>query len=114
MEDLRITSVDGNIPVNCITGQEFEEAIENLDILRRTVAAESVWIKVTSEGKITVKLNGMDQIDMEAEELWRIRMDLRRRWQISSLHLLRMCDGRNRGRQGAGDRAEPLAAAQAY
>lgn len=67
MTNLKITQIKGAIPINCITGVEFEAVVEDMDTLRATADAASITIKVNAEGKISVTLNGTDEIQMEAK-----------------------------------------------
>lgn len=73
MKDLRITNVAGTIPVDLVSGVEFEEAIENLVVLMRTAGATGITADIEAEGKIAMAitdLNGnMHSITMEVEEL---------------------------------------------
>ena len=71
MTNLKVTDVIGAVPMNIITGLEFEEAIENLEVLRATAGAASIQLTITNEGKITVSTrdmeDGLDVVKMEAD-----------------------------------------------
>lgn len=71
MTNLKITQVNGRIPINCITGIEFEEMLENLEVIRATAAVASLSIKIDAAGKIKISLedaNGdTDEIQMEVD-----------------------------------------------
>ncbi len=73
MKDLRVTNVAGAMPMNIITGMEFEEAIENLVILMRTAGATGITADIEADGKISLAITdlqgAMNSITMEAEEL---------------------------------------------
>lgn len=71
MTNLKVTDVIGAVPMNIITGLEFEEAVENLEVLRATAGAASIRLTITAEGKITVSTrdmeDGLDVVKMEAD-----------------------------------------------
>lgn len=71
MTNLKVTDVIGSVPMNIITGLEFEEAVENLEVLRATAGAASIQLTITNEGKITVSTrdmeDGLDVVKMEAD-----------------------------------------------
>lgn len=71
MTNLKVTDVIGAVPMNIITGLEFEEAVENLEVLRATAGAASIQLTITNEGKITVSTrdmeDGLDVVKMEAD-----------------------------------------------
>ena len=71
MTNLKVTEVIGAVPMNIITGLEFEEAVENLEVLRATAGAASIQLTITNEGKITVSTrdmeDGLDVVKMEAD-----------------------------------------------
>ena len=71
MTNLKVTDVIGSVPMNIITGLEFEEAVENLEVLRATAGAASIQLTITNEGRITVSTrdmeNGLDVVKMEAD-----------------------------------------------
>lgn len=62
MTNLKVTDVIGSVPMNIITGLEFDEAIENLEVLRATAGAASIQLTITNEGKITVATRDMDDV----------------------------------------------------
>ena len=71
MTNLKVTDVIGAVPMNIITGLEFEEAVENLEVLRATAGAASIQLTITNEGRITVSTrdmdDGLDVVKMEAD-----------------------------------------------
>ena len=71
MKGLVVKGVEGKVPMNIITGLEFEEAVENLEVLRATAGAASIQLTITNEGKITVSTrdmeDGLDVVKMEAD-----------------------------------------------
>lgn len=71
MTNLKVTDVIGSVPMNIITGLEFEEAVENLEVLRATAGAASIQLTITNEGNITVSTrdmdDGLDVVKMEAD-----------------------------------------------
>ena len=71
MTNLKVTDVIGSVPMNIITGLEFEEAVENLEVLRATAGAASIQLTITNEGGITVSTrdmdDGLDVVKMEAD-----------------------------------------------
>ena len=71
MTNLKVTDVIGAVPMNIITGLEFEEAVENLEVLRATAGAASIQLTITNEGRITVSTRdmegGLDVVKMEAD-----------------------------------------------
>lgn len=71
MTNLKVTDVIGSVPMNIITGLEFEEAVENLEVLRATAGAASIQLTITNEGRITVSTrdmeDGLDVVKMEAD-----------------------------------------------
>lgn len=71
MTNLKVTDVIGSVPMNIITGLEFEEAVENLEVLRATAGAASIQLTITNEGRITVSTRdmegGLDVVKMEAD-----------------------------------------------
>lgn len=71
MTNLKVTDVIGSVPMNIITGLEFEEAVENLEVLRATAGAASIQLTITNEGRITVSTrdmeDGLDAVKMEAD-----------------------------------------------
>ncbi len=60
MTNLKITDVIGSVPMNIITGLEFDEAIENLEVLRATAGAASIQVTITADGRIKVSVMDMD------------------------------------------------------
>ena len=66
MNNLKITNVIGEMPMNILTGPEFDEAIENLEVLRATAGAGSIQLTIDNEGKITISTD-MNVVMMEAE-----------------------------------------------
>lgn len=71
MNSLKVTNVIGEMPMNILTGLEFDEAIENLEVLRATAGAASIQLTITNEGKITITTEdmngGLDVVTMEGE-----------------------------------------------
>lgn len=73
MKGLVVKGVDGKVPMNIVTGVEFEEAIENLAVLMRTAGALGINADIDADGEITItitdKSGNANLITMEAEEL---------------------------------------------
>lgn len=75
MKNLKVTQVIGAVPMNLVTGIEFEEAIENLVVLMRTAGATGITANINASGKIVMSIEGIDDeskvnsITMEAEDL---------------------------------------------
>lgn len=75
MKNLKVTAVAGTVPMNLVTGIEFEEAIENLVVLMRTAGATGITANIDATGKITMSIEGIEDegktnsITMEADEL---------------------------------------------
>ena len=71
MKGLAVKGVVGKVPMNIVTGVEFEEAVENLEVLRATAGAASIQLTITKEGNITVSTrdmeDGLDVVKMEAD-----------------------------------------------
>lgn len=69
MKNFKITGISGAIPLDILTGAEFGDAVENLDILR--AGYERITLTVTAEGHITVSFSDMNGVNyavgMEAE-----------------------------------------------
>lgn len=73
MKGLKVTAVVGAVPMNLVTGIEFEEAIENLVVLMRTAGATGITANIDASGKIEMSIEGIedqkDTITMEVDEL---------------------------------------------
>ena len=73
MKDLAVKGVEGKVPMNIVTGVEFEEAIENLVVLMRTAGALGINADIDADGEIALTITDKDgsanTITMEAEEL---------------------------------------------
>ena len=71
MKDLVVKGVEGKVPMDIVTGVEFEEAVENLVVLMRTAGALGINVCVDADGEITITITDKDgnanSIAMEAE-----------------------------------------------
>ncbi len=73
MKGLAVKGVEGKIPMNIVTGVEFEEAIENLVVLMRTAGALGINADINADGEIAITITDKNEnanlITMEADEL---------------------------------------------
>lgn len=60
MDKVNITGITGKVPMDCLSGVEFTDIFDGLDVLARTVEATAIVAKYNINGTISIEVTDKD------------------------------------------------------